>query len=76
MSLLDAFALEPFSVNESLLDSLLLEPDSFEVWIGMRNGINAGTGTPDGRPALAYRTQAKSVNELTTDVDLILLKSI
>ena len=29
MALLDAFVFEPFSVNESLLDSLLLEPDQF-----------------------------------------------
>src|SRR5687767_13670140 len=39
MSLLDAFAIEPFSVNEPLIDALLLEPDMAEVYL-----VNTGTG--------------------------------
>ncbi len=31
--MLDAFVFEPFSINQSLLDSFLLENDGFEVWI-------------------------------------------
>src|SRR6266513_2037470 len=45
MALLDAFVLEPFSVNEQLIDSLLLEPDQFEFWITIRTDGNKGTGT-------------------------------
>ena len=44
MALLDAFVFEPFSVNESLLDSLLLEPDQFEFWISSSAGTG-GSGT-------------------------------
>src|SRR5690242_16247275 len=45
MSWLDAFAVEPFTVNESLLDSFLLEPDQFEYWVDYRTDGNAGSGT-------------------------------
>jgi len=45
MSLTDAFVFEPFSVNEQLIDSLLLEPDQFEAWIALRTDGNKGTGT-------------------------------
>jgi len=45
VSLLDAFVLEPFSVNESLLDSFLLEPDAIEVWVALRGDGMSGSGT-------------------------------
>jgi len=45
--LLDAFVLEPFSVNESLLDSFLLEPDAIEVWVALRGDGMSGSGTED-----------------------------
>src|SRR5438046_1021967 len=45
MALLDAFVFEPFSVNESLLDSLLLEPDQFEFWISATGTSPTASGT-------------------------------
>ena len=45
MSLFDAVVFEPFSVNEPILDSLLLEPDAIEVWIAYTTDGNKGTGT-------------------------------
>jgi hypothetical protein len=44
MSLLTAFVFEPFMVNQPLLDSLLLEPDSFEFFVAWSDDPN-GTGT-------------------------------
>jgi hypothetical protein len=55
MSLLTAFALEPFSVNEPIIDSLCLEPNCMEVFI---QGYKTDSGA------------AQLVNELETDVDL------
>ena len=44
--MLDAFVFEPFSVNQSLLDSLLLESNSFEVYIApVATGALSGSGT-------------------------------
>ena len=43
MSLTDAFVFEPFSVNQPLIDSLLLEPDSFEVYVAIGSGGGSGT---------------------------------
>ena len=43
MSLTDAFVFDPFSVNQPLIDSLLLEPDSFEVYVAI--GSSGGSGT-------------------------------
>ena len=45
MALLDAFVLEPFSVNEQLIDSLLLEPDQFEFWISATATTPTALGT-------------------------------
>src|SRR5437870_5147557 len=45
MSLLDAFVFEPWTVNQTLIDSLLLEPDQFEFWIAIRTDGYKGTGT-------------------------------
>jgi hypothetical protein len=47
MSLLEAFAFDPFNFDEPLLDSFLLEPDSFEVWIASRTDGQKGSGTED-----------------------------
>ena len=44
MSLIDAFAVEPFTVNETLIEAFLLEPDQFELWITSTSG-NPGSGT-------------------------------
>src|SRR5438477_6258368 len=44
--MLDAFVFEPFSVNQSLIDSLLLESDSFEIWVGKAaTGPLSGSGS-------------------------------
>lgn len=44
MSLLDAFVMEPFSVNQPLIDSLLLEPNSFEFYVAVRTDGKPGSG--------------------------------
>lgn len=44
--MLDAFVFEPFSVNQQIIDSLLMDPDQFEVWIRSElGGGDPGTGT-------------------------------
>src|SRR5712692_4700295 len=45
MSFLDALVSDPFMVNEQLVDSLLQEPDSSEVWLAMRADGQRGSGT-------------------------------
>jgi hypothetical protein len=47
MSLMDALAIEPFSVNEPLIDALLLEPDMREVYITNEGSGPDGSGTID-----------------------------
>src|SRR3989442_12519961 len=44
MSLLGAFAFEPLMINQPLLDSLLQEADSFEVYLTSVSGV-PGSGT-------------------------------
>ena len=45
MSLLDALAIEPFSVNEPLIDALLLEPDMEEFYLVNAGDAGEGDGT-------------------------------
>lgn len=55
--MLDAFVFEPFSVNQSLVDSLLLESDSFEVYVApAATGPLSGSGTI-GDPYLVSSAQ-------------------
>ncbi len=44
MAFTDALVCDPFMVNEQLVDSLLQEPDSFEVWLA-----NLGASQPPGQ---------------------------
>ena len=46
MALLDAFVFPPFSVNEPLIDALLLEPDSYEYYV-VAGESSGGSGTID-----------------------------
>src|SRR5437667_6644931 len=41
--LLDAFVFDPCMVNERLLAYFLLEPDSFEFYIAIGDGVGSGT---------------------------------
>src|SRR2546425_13147767 len=45
MAFIDALVCDPFMVNEQLFDSLLQEPDSFEVWLASRADGQSGSGT-------------------------------
>src|SRR6266851_3466977 len=45
MAFIDALVYDPFMVNEQLVDSLLQEPDSFEVWLALRTDGQRGSGT-------------------------------
>ncbi len=43
--MLDAFVFEPFSINQSLLDSFLLENDGFEVYVASSSGTAPLSGS-------------------------------